>query len=1184
MKAVQNKFGFIVFILFMLLLATMLGVLFTQGRYSEEAEHASDIFDGDLEYIVAEQVEVHTADEFIAAVENGYSNIKIADEVDNPLIITEGVTDVGSDLILDLNGHEIQRNNREPMLNIVDGIRMTVIDTKGGGSFYNPVGSVLQIDGGTLTVAAGDFVSGPKKAEYESAVASEHTGGRISKSTSATVYTKSGDGYAAGNPVSVPVINPHISTVNNHPYVNGNMYFTSVWSNNASLIPDDTYLYYVVDDDTVSHAAISSSLGSADFYYSYCIDIDKDDYTNVVDGPADGESVIEVTVYGYYEVKNSAAGESGVTPDYATIKMLGGNMYARGGAYHSYFGVEHTYGIYASGGYMAVESGSAFETIEGGVCVACDYDSQSSSEYLRISDGKFSSDYGDTVRVSGGEMVVTGGSFEKDTTGAPEKIEDGERITSAALSIEGGGRLDMSSDDEIAIKISGSYARGIYANGGEIDISNANIAFSGNNGELNGSTGIYASGGTVKAANLTVDMENNDSVTSGSENYGIYASGGTVRLSKNVTLNVVGAHSVGIYASSPDSAVLSGEPYNIEYKSEDTVNADVSGDTVNADESAHSLTVNVSGALINVSGALNNGTLTSTAISTQGGGVKLNGNATILSDGLGITAQAQDGSGGNIVFGEKNGNSYEYTVETTNGTAIYVNGGSIKFASGIVDVTSTIKGKYDWNGTTAFYDGICVQGGSLDASGAVLNVTHTGIDNNYPGIYPGIDNDYSGDLYALEINSFAVRVTSSQTKADVKISAGTLTNEIGGGLYVGGTNPDTSVSLGSESGKEGNLTIKTNGEDYIEPPGGGYFKNPDSGSTNSNWNYLKNKTGGHAVEIEGGILKVYSGTYAAKFGNGILVSNGTANLYGGTYAGNDPYKYNGDLVAGSGASYGMRMHGGKLNIYGGTFGSAEINGYNYAGSGAFITGTDNTTAEANIYGGTFNATGRIGVSIMRESTVTFGAEPVNAELPSGITVDDLFVNGTKAAIAVEKYRDVGSNSKITIHDGEYKGGYSATDYNDGIWYGDSTSELHIYGGTISVSGKSGKGDRAGLYFDVTPTGTNVQISGGEFYGGKAKTITAEKEWDDSLWVEKDRERSVNGGGIGVAGGDNWYRTVYVDNIIPSGVSIYNGDDDSQINRGSICDHLAGNYVKYLGSDRGKYGLASYTHIKIGSIN
>lgn len=120
MNALKNKFGLIVFILFMLALATMLGVLFTQGRYSEELESGSDIYGSDLEYIVSDQVEVNSVEEFIAAVENGYSNITISDNVDNPLVITSGVTDVGSDLIIDLNGHEIQRNNRDPMLNVVE--------------------------------------------------------------------------------------------------------------------------------------------------------------------------------------------------------------------------------------------------------------------------------------------------------------------------------------------------------------------------------------------------------------------------------------------------------------------------------------------------------------------------------------------------------------------------------------------------------------------------------------------------------------------------------------------------------------------------------------------------------------------------------------------------------------------------------------------------------------------------------------------------------------------------------------------------------------------------------------------------------------------------------------------------------------------------------------------------------
>ena len=167
MNGLKRKYAIFGLAVLLLIQISLLGVLFTKARFEEEAKSGSWIYDGNMEYIVAEQVEVRSVEELIASIENGYSNIKIADSVDNPLIITSGVTDVGADLILDLNGHEIQRNNREPMLNIENGVRLTIIDTsvRQDGSFYNPVGSVLQIGGGTLTVAAGDFISGPKKSE-----------------------------------------------------------------------------------------------------------------------------------------------------------------------------------------------------------------------------------------------------------------------------------------------------------------------------------------------------------------------------------------------------------------------------------------------------------------------------------------------------------------------------------------------------------------------------------------------------------------------------------------------------------------------------------------------------------------------------------------------------------------------------------------------------------------------------------------------------------------------------------------------------------------------------------------------------------------------------------------------------------------------------------------------------------
>ena len=143
-----------------LLIVTLMSVSLTQGRYSKELTSGSE-YSGSLEYIVSEQVEINSVDEFFSAIENGYSNIKVSDDVDNPLIITGSVSDVNSDLTIDLNGHELQRNNREPMLNVTEGVRLTIIDTseKQTGSFYNPVGSVLRISGGTLTVAAGLFES-----------------------------------------------------------------------------------------------------------------------------------------------------------------------------------------------------------------------------------------------------------------------------------------------------------------------------------------------------------------------------------------------------------------------------------------------------------------------------------------------------------------------------------------------------------------------------------------------------------------------------------------------------------------------------------------------------------------------------------------------------------------------------------------------------------------------------------------------------------------------------------------------------------------------------------------------------------------------------------------------------------------------------------------------------------------
>lgn len=1130
MKALKNKTGLLVFMLLMLVLATMLGFLLTQGRYSEELQSGSDMYDSELEYIVADQVEVSSVEEFIAAVENGYSNITIADDVDDPLIITSGITDVGADLIIDLNGHEIQRNNREPMLNIIEGVRLTVIDssTSQTGSFYNPVGSVLQIDGGTLTVTAGTFTSGPRSEEYAgTGTYASESGGYVDSVASLTVREKNenGSGYteiAKNAPVILPRVKEENDGITTRYFVNGNMYFDEGWTAPAGelsseLITSDTYFYFVIDDDTASNTTIAASQSSADFYYTYNVTRSETngnvtyEYTTATEG----DNVVTVTVYGYHNVKSSAAGENGVTPDYATVKMMSGNMYTRGGAYESLFGEANTYGIYASGGYMAVSAGD-FSAKEAATCVACAYGADAdASEFLQVTGGEFSSEYGDTVSVSGGNMVLTGGSFTLNAGSAPAENN------SAAVSVTG-GTLNASNASGLTFSVTAntrdtSVTYGIMVNDGTADIRNAAFTFAGDDytyagagvrgvsvfggsaalidttftfggTDTSGSAsstftdaiGISAEGGSVTATGLKIDI--NSKLTGGAlgnQNRGIETSGGTVSLNGDCTINIDGTYSAGILAVSSASS-LTGSTDSIIY----------------GEETAGTLTVDVTGTPNDPGTAVR--VLSSTAMSTEGGSINIaSGNVEITSDGLGVTTRSRGG----ITF---SGTTLDIT--TANGTGIYVNGGNIDFNSGTVTVNSDVDGSYSWSGVptasggyedrgVVFYDGIVVQGGSLDSTGAELNVTHHGINNNY-------DGDYS----ELIINSYAVRVTAgSSGSTDVKITNGELTNDSGGGLYVsGGT-----VTLGTEDPPESDsLSIITSGKNFAEN-NGGYYTNPDQSNSNSNWNYKKSVNGGNAVDVDGGTITVHYGTYASAFGNGVLVSDGTAYIYGGTFAGNDPYNGNdGTPLAGSAASYGLKMYGGKLNVYGGTFGNMRINNVSYDGSGAFITGMVDTagqvniSATANIYAGTFNATGRIGVSIMRNSEVYFGGDANGAD-----NTRSPFVNGNIGAVAIEAHRD-GSNSKVTVYSGTYSGNYGGnSSYNDGIWYGDRTTSLTIISGTFSANGNTA---RSGLYFDCgsAPDSGVVQISGGTFTGGQP-----EHNWGGNYYT--------NGGAIGATIGRSW---------------------------------------------------------------
>ena len=498
---------------------TLLSFSLTYGRFFEESSSSDSGYGSDIEYIVSEQIEVSNVDEFIGAIENGYTNIILSDDATDPFVITAGVTDVGADLILDLNGHELQRNSRDPLLNIVNGVRMTIIDTSASqtGSFYNPVGSVLQINGGTLTVSSGKFESGPRKDEYAvktGNVFSSTKGGSVATSDviNAEVFKKpaAGSSYLSLGTISMPLITPNVSEIaisdKNFFFVNGNMYFDdfNFWDN--SYITADSYVYFTVADTSIQNT-LSVEKGSADFYYSYNVQKTTDasgkpsySYTT----QTEGDNIFEAVVYIYNNVKASATAET----SYATVRMASGNMYTRGGTFNSYFGVDTAYGIYAEGGYMAVENG-AFSVIENGTCIKNAYTNPSSSEYLRVSSGSFSAEEGDAIQISGGKMIITGGTFEKNS------VDGGEQ--SAVIRVSN-GILDGSDASNLSFSVSGSTLYGIYAESSadtdsadtdaEVILSGATFTFE--NGDNN--VGVYAESGQVVVSDSIFDMQGDNSV------------------------------------------------------------------------------------------------------------------------------------------------------------------------------------------------------------------------------------------------------------------------------------------------------------------------------------------------------------------------------------------------------------------------------------------------------------------------------------------------------------------------------------------------------------------------------------------------------------------------------------------------------------------------------------------------
>ncbi len=520
--------------------------------------------DFDLPYVVERPLNVHTQEELFNALSNGYTNIKIAEEMKNPLIITEGAVDLKRSLIIDLNGAEIQRNSRDPILNIPSGVTLTITDSsegKGGG-LYNPVGSVLNVNGGSLQVLGGKFESGPRYWEYYSAGETQILEG---KKVEKAWTIKDGKKDALRDGDNYPIIEAVLQDKGGRKYADGNIYFDKA----CGSIPADTYCYVVSSDGMTSGDEYTFNPGEASFVYSYYVKPITESSTKYEflseTKPTEGvlnQDYIEVMVYGYEKDIETAVLGTGTSmsqqrqPNYAAIKMSSGNLLVNApsktnyetvtepkkmgtGCFISYFGVAQTSCIYMSGGRMEVLHAGAFVT---------------------ANPENFGKDWG------------ADGDSEKKQTDA-----DGVPLDLNA-SMGRGSCISTSADNTGSLIINDSVFRSynlncIQMNGGNITVNGGKFyKYSSIEKRLQGRAAIYVQNGNCNVTDaefyisstaeefLESDEAPKPATDRGyqSENvYGLYSTGGSLDI-KNSNFHIDGNYATAIYSSSSSSIFLSG--------------------------------------------------------------------------------------------------------------------------------------------------------------------------------------------------------------------------------------------------------------------------------------------------------------------------------------------------------------------------------------------------------------------------------------------------------------------------------------------------------------------------------------------------------------------------------------------------------------------------------------------------
>lgn len=1113
------------------------------SRYVSEQNAKYKDGDNTLDYIdftVNSVFVVRTQDELFSAINQGYSYVQLDKSIENPLIVTQKAETLDRDLILDLNGIEIQRNGYDPILNVKEGVRLTIVDTSDEqtGGLYNPVGSVFNIIGGTLTVVAGAFESGPRYSEYYSYnnLIIDNTDTSTAKRTivesaaeKVLYYKKDSEGkFERDSEIeTAPIITSYPVVTGDIKYNHGNLYFDQkVTKGNVTIYPD-TYCYYRTSEDS---AANTTDIPAADWYYKYYV---NSSYQYAGTQQNEDNEYIEVTIYGYENIIKKASGKEKPSDYLAAIQMATGTLDVQSGTFNSYFGVDKTACVNAQGGEIQIKSGSFSSRIPNasgyvinGVKVKeTDKESfsssyfdnfiwgqttstQDNSEYIgdlakqgqsycilnggtanvTIGQGNFYSTNNNIISMQGGSLSVNSGTFTKRMiNGTTSKNKESAiYMTSGTLNLT-----------NATCNIEGEKATAVKISSGKLTIDSSSFKITDDKsaiGSTNDSSIVNACG---IHSSITTDtdfnVKNTDFNISGAGAVGIYSQNGRVNLEStaNNSITINGASSKGIYVLDKGSVYSTNYTYTV-------IGENSFG--IKANSNAKGIDIKVGS--MNVAG-------------TNAFGIhsEIAGNDKFKVQNFSITmakVSKDDESYPSNQTGIYSANG-TVNLSTTKGSTITVNGRDsrgIHTASG-GSVTSSYY-SYNINGEQSY--GIYAEAGTVNVSNG--NIYLTSNITNY-------------GIYAASIDS-TIQIELQQTWISVGYGNDSKsTDGIGASVGVFLSVANTSSSGNSTANNQSSITLTDTSIDSYElgvVSNGGNITLSNTTGASSTINTKKAsaiaiRSGNVTFDNTSNYTITSSNTTQAGATNSytitLPVSNGT-KLDDTTYVNTDGIYVNG----------GSFTSNGTLNVtHNGLQNATLSSGYYYAslvvtsyalrvlGGDVSIIGKTNITATSGggIYSGTSTVSGEsVAGSVILGTSNEAEQKEINIHT-TGISTGALYYAIGINTGSWQSYQSITGGHAIEVQGGNitvYKGNYTA-EYGNGI-LANGGGSINIYNGTFfgymhdsiegdkyTSSGKlQGKSGPSAFYGLKVTGGATVYIYDGTFDGGNGGAfITGVTELD-----------------------------------------------------------------------------------------